>query len=64
VSSVADPGFGIQNPRSSAILTPGSGIRRPDPGFGMINNPYPGSGMNDPDLIFENLVSDFFVKNT
>jgi hypothetical protein len=35
----------------------------PDPGSSAFLTT-PGSGMNIPDLIFENLVSDFLVKNT
>jgi hypothetical protein len=36
----------------------------PDPGYGMRNNTDPGSGMNIQDLIFENLLSVIWVKNT
>jgi hypothetical protein len=38
-------------------------IRDPDPGSGMEKNPERGSGMNITDLIFENLVSVFWVTN-
>jgi hypothetical protein len=40
------------------FLTPGSGIRILDG-----KNPDPESGMNNPGLILENLVSVFLVKN-
>jgi hypothetical protein len=50
---------------SAADPDPGSGafdrwIR--DPGWK--RNPDPGSGMNIPDLIFDNLISGFWVKST
>jgi hypothetical protein len=48
--TVADP-----DPGSVALLTPGSEREK---------KPEPGSGMNIPDLVFENLVSVFWVKNT
>jgi hypothetical protein len=41
------------------FFTPGSRIRD-----GKIHSQDPGFGMNIPDLIFENLVSVFWVKNT
>jgi hypothetical protein len=34
------------------------------PGSGMEKNPQPGSGINIPDLIFENIVSFFWIKST
>jgi hypothetical protein len=50
-NSVPDPG-------SDAFLRPGSNIRDGE------KNPDPGSRMNTSDLIFESLVSVFWVKNT
>ncbi len=39
-------------------------VADPDPEFGAFLTLDPGSGMNIPDPIFENLVSVFGVKNT
>ncbi len=50
--SVADP-----DPGSGAFLTPGSGIR--DPGWVESQHPDPGSGMNNPDHIFQSLETIF-----
>ena len=52
------------DPRSGAFLTPGSGIRIRDPVWKKIHSQDPGSEINIPDFIFENLVSAFWVKNT
>jgi hypothetical protein len=48
---------------SVADLDPGSVAFLTSPGSGMEKNPDPGSEMNIPDLIFENL-KVFWVKNT
>jgi hypothetical protein len=48
----------IRDSVSGAFVTTGSGVWD-----GKKSRQYPGSGMNIPDLIFENLVSDFLVKN-
>jgi hypothetical protein len=52
---VADPGSGIW-----CFFDPW--IRDPEVRSGMEKNAEPGSGMNIPDLIFENLVSVFCEK--
>jgi hypothetical protein len=51
-TSAADPVF----------LTPGSGIRIRNPGWKKIQSQSPGTGLNIPDLIFENLESGFWLK--
>jgi hypothetical protein len=56
-SSVADP-----DPGSGAFSTPGSGIRAGKKSRSRIRDPGSGSGMNIPDLIFDNLLSVFWVQ--
>jgi hypothetical protein len=51
-SSVADP-----DPGSRAFFTLGSGIRAGKKSRSRIRDPGSGSGMNNPDLIFDNLLS-------
>jgi hypothetical protein len=52
------------DPGSGTFLTTGFGIRIRDPGWKKIQIQDPGSGMNIPDLIFEDLTSVSWVKNT
>ncbi len=55
-ASAADP-----DPGSGVFVTPGFRIR--DREWKKVQVQDPGSGINIPDLIFENLVSVFLVKN-